>query len=77
MGVNGITNEALLAVLIDRLEGFQRGPFACDENAAMLVALQTALGLASMRSHKRDRDGIEGTHQVGPASNPAQDGPVG
>lgn len=31
-GLNGLTNEALLAVLIDRLECFQKGPFPCKEN---------------------------------------------
>jgi len=42
-GVNGITNEALLAVVIDRLRGFQRGPFACRENAVALTHVETAL----------------------------------
>ena len=32
-GVNGITHEALLAVLCDRLRGFQAGPYACKANA--------------------------------------------
>ena len=29
-GVNGITQEALIAILVDRLEGFQSGQFAND-----------------------------------------------
>jgi hypothetical protein len=30
---NGVTHEALLAIVADRLTDFQAGPFACDENA--------------------------------------------
>lgn len=41
-GVNGITQEALLAVLIDRLQSFQSGPYACRENAIALTKLQEA-----------------------------------
>jgi len=29
VGVNGVTNEALLAIVADRLRGFQGGPTAC------------------------------------------------
>lgn len=36
-GVNGITHEALLAILIDRLEHFQAGPYANDYNAVALT----------------------------------------
>lgn len=32
-GLNGISNESLLAVVEDRLKGFQSGPFSCRENA--------------------------------------------
>ncbi len=39
----GLTNEALLAIVLDRLEKFQEGPFACDENANALWHLKRAL----------------------------------
>lgn len=42
-GANGVTHEALLAILIDRLRGFQRGPSACPENAAALSKFEEAL----------------------------------
>src|SRR5262245_24636536 len=38
-GVNGISNEALLAVLIDRMRGFVNGPYACEENTEALRCL--------------------------------------
>ncbi len=65
-GVNGVTNEALLAVLIDRMRGFQRGPFACDENAAALTALETAMAILHARTQRRDKAGVEGTHGKAP-----------
>ncbi len=64
-GVNGISNEALLAIVQDRLEGFQSGEYACRENALALTKLQEA---AMMWLHKRTNDrmarGVEGTHAV-------------
>src|SRR5687768_8949747 len=42
VGVNGLSNEALLAVVIDRLRGFQGGNFAVPENAAALTRLEEA-----------------------------------
>jgi len=44
-GYNGISNEALLAILIDRLEGFQRGQFGCRENAIALNPINSNLPL--------------------------------
>lgn len=63
-GVNGITHEALLAVLIDRLEGFQSGKYACAENADTLAALQHAQSILKSRTEKRLARGVEGTHTV-------------
>src|ERR1700755_1502511 len=42
-GVNGITNEVLLAIIIDRLACFQSGPLACRENALALTKLEEAV----------------------------------
>lgn len=39
LGINGISNEALLAIVIDRMRGFQSGKFVCRENAARLAVL--------------------------------------
>lgn len=64
VGVNGITHEALLAILIDRLRSFQTGPFACRENEATLALLHDALGLLQQRTRTRIKRNVEGTHQV-------------
>src|SRR6185312_9226683 len=42
VGVNGLTHEALLAILIDRMEGFQAGPYASADNQEALDAMRTA-----------------------------------
>lgn len=64
VGINGVTNEALLAILIDRLDGFQEGPYACSENADALKFCQTALAYLNVRTEKRIARGVEGTHEV-------------
>lgn len=63
VGVNGLTHEALLAVLIDRLEGFQSGPFANDYNGAALNHLRSAAGCLHDRTRERMSRGVEGTHK--------------
>lgn len=64
VGVNGITHEALLAILIDRLEAFQSGPYACQENFEALAGCRHALGALQRRTKARAERGVEGTHQV-------------
>lgn len=63
-GVNGVTHEALLAILIDRLEGFQAGKFANDYNAAALDHLRSAQGVLLDRTRERMARNVEGTHAV-------------
>jgi len=62
-GVNGVTNEALLALVIDRLEGFQSGPFSCKANAVALTHIEEAMMWLQKRTHDRVRRGVEGTNQ--------------
>lgn len=57
---NGVSNEALLAVLIDRLEGFQSGPYSCRENAIALTHLQDAMHWLQHRTRERLARGVEG-----------------
>lgn len=60
-GVTGGTNEALLAVVIDRLEGFQRGQFACHDNEVALDHVQSARLWLHKRTVDRVARGVEGT----------------
>lgn len=62
-GINGITNETLLAVVEDRLLGFQSGQFACRENAVALTKLQECMMWLQKRTRDRMARGVEGTNQ--------------
>ncbi len=61
-GMNGLSNEALLAIVEDRLKGFQAGPFACRENALALNHLQESMHWLHHRTRERMQRGVEGTH---------------
>lgn len=61
-GVNGVTQEALLAIIIDRLESFQKGQYACRENAVALTHLETAKLWLFKSTLDRMSRGVEGTH---------------
>ena len=61
-GVNGITHEVLLEILIDRIAGFQAGPFACQANADCLGHLKAAQEILLNRTRERMARGVEGTH---------------
>jgi len=61
---NGLTNEILLAIVIDRLQGFQSGKFACRENALALTKLEEAVHWLNHRTQQRLARGVEGTHTV-------------
>ena len=62
-GVNGISQEALLAIVIDRLKSFQAGPFASEDNAKALGHTQAALAWLQKRTKDRLTRGVEGTNQ--------------
>lgn len=61
-GVNGITQEVLIAICIDRLESFQNGNYACKENELALQKLQEAQMWLQKRTRDRMARGVEGTH---------------
>lgn len=64
VGVNGITQEALLEIVADRLRSFEAGPFACRENALALTKIEEAQHWLQQRTLARMRRGVEGTHTV-------------
>ncbi len=59
-GVNGATNEALLAVLIHRLQ-FLNGKFPCRENSLAITKMQEALMWLEKRTADRITRGVEGS----------------
>lgn len=62
-GVNGVSGEALVAVVIDRLRSFQAVQYACRENAIALTHLEDALMWLQKRTRDRMARGVEGTNQ--------------
>lgn len=62
VGVNGVTQEALLAIVADRLRSFQAGPYACRENALALTKIEEAQHWLLSRTRGRMARGVEGTH---------------
>lgn len=61
-GVNGLTQEVLLAIVADRLRSFQAGKFACRENALALTKIEEAMQWLHARTRQRMARGVEGTH---------------
>ena len=60
VGVNGLTNEALLAIVQHRLECFQAGEFSSRENALALTSIQNAMHWLHHRTRNRVSRGVEG-----------------
>jgi hypothetical protein len=63
-GVNGVANEDLIAMVICRLEHFQRTAYACRENAVAITKLEEALLWLRKRTIGRENTGKDGTSKV-------------
>ena len=59
-GPNGLHNEDLIAIVIDRLECFQAGPFPDPHNQLAVDHLRLALGNLNDRTRERQERGVEG-----------------
>lgn len=64
VGVNGVTHEALLAIVIDRMQAFQKGAYSCRENALALTKLEEAQHWLLSRTRERMARNVEGTHTI-------------
>ena len=64
VGVNGCSNEDLLAIVADRLECFQKGKFPCVHNAKALACVHAALLHLNDRTMDREKRGVEGQHKA-------------
>jgi hypothetical protein len=60
VGANGITDQALLAIVIDRMRSFNDGQFRCRENSIIITKLEEALLWMEKRGNDRSRRGVEG-----------------
>jgi hypothetical protein len=62
-GLNGCQIEQVIKILINRLQGFQRGQFKCKTNHETIGHLQLALAFLESRTKDREKRGVEGTNQ--------------
>lgn len=60
---DGTTNEEVLRVLIDRMQGLQKKA-SCRENAIAITHLEEALMWLEKRTADRQARGVEGTPQA-------------
>lgn len=60
VGAVGVTNEVLLAIVIDRLRCFQAGNYPCRENAIAITKCEEALHWLGARTRARQQRGVEG-----------------
>lgn len=60
-GVNGVTEDSLMTVLLDRFRAFQEGPYKSRYNALVITKLEEALHWNQQRTIERLRKGVEGT----------------
>lgn len=64
VGVQGWTNESVVTVVIDRLEGFQANAFACEANAIALEHFRAGVAALEARTADRKARGVEGEHKA-------------
>ena len=60
-GVNGVSNEDLIAMVICRLEHFNQSEYRCRENSMAITKLEEALLWLRKRTMGREKRGVEGT----------------
>ncbi len=63
VGVNGITMESLLSIILDLLQEFQAGEFGCTENAIAIGHVKEARIALHRRTEDRIKRAVEGTSE--------------
>lgn len=58
---SGVTDQALLAIVLDRWRAFQKGPLANRQTALAITKLEEALLWQLHRTREREAAGVEGT----------------
>lgn len=62
-GVNGVQHVDLLAIIRDRLDSFQRGPFSSPVNEVTCGLVSAAIASEETRTRRRQIAGVEGTNK--------------
>ena len=64
VGVNGIHNEDLIAIVIERLKYFQNTDFKCRENEKAIEKLEECLMWLRKRTLNRQQRNVDGTSNI-------------
>lgn len=64
VGVNGVSNEALLIMALTRLQSFQNSPYSSRDNSVAITKIEEALMWLGKRTADREARGVEGTLKV-------------
>lgn len=64
VGINGVHNEDLIAIVLTRLEYFQNTEYACKENEKAIEKLEEALMWLRKRTLNRQARNVEGTSSI-------------
>lgn len=60
-GVNGVSNEDLILMVVNRIEDFQNSEYACSENDEAIEYLMKAIESLRSCTNRRISEGTEGT----------------
>ena len=63
-GNNGVFNEDLIVIVLERLKFFQAGKFACKSNDEAIIGLEAALVALRKRTDDRKERHVLGTYEV-------------
>jgi len=63
-GENGIYNEDLICIVLERLIRFQESNFACPENEEAIKHLKLALSALNARKTRRTASGVFQTNEI-------------
>src|SRR5580658_9303950 len=61
VGINGCRVEDVLTLAFDRIEQYQNGPLACEENERALYGLKFAMRALEERIRRRQEQGVLNT----------------
>ncbi len=64
LGRNGATTVEVMDILIEHLNFFQKGKYACRENALMITKIEEAKHWALHRAQLRDAQAVKGRAAV-------------
>ncbi|MCC6295418.1 MAG: ABC transporter ATPase [Pseudomonadales bacterium] len=62
--IRGLSNEVLLAIVLDRMQAWQSGPFKCQENAESIRHIERALDAIRRRALARRGRGVLGANTI-------------